>query len=164
MVMRRSARAAGSGTFTGSRVRLRGKRRCTATQSTASDASDKGDGRILGWLAALVIATHPHHHLHHGKHHFPPQPRCSRPVCVTRRVFGARWGTAWCIAYYESRHRLAARNGVNLGPWQINTTAHPWTNGYLLTHSWRYSARVAYRISHHGTNWTPWTTHRLCGV
>jgi hypothetical protein len=83
---------------------------------------------------------------------------------VTRRVFGRRWRSAWCVSYYESRHYLAARNGTNLGPWQINVTAHPWANPYRLTHSWRYSARVAYRISAGGRDWSAWTTHGLCGV
>jgi len=85
-------------------------------------------------------------------------------MATTRRVFGARWRVAWCISYYESRHVLGARNGANLGPWQINVTAHPWASPYLLTHSWRYSARVAYRISNGGRDWLAWTTHRLCGV
>jgi hypothetical protein len=79
-------------------------------------------------------------------------------------VFGARWRTAWCVSFYESRHTLGARNGANLGPWQINVYWHPWANGYRLTHSWLYSARVAYRISRRGTSWGPWSTHSLCGV
>lgn len=68
------------------------------------------------------------------------------------------------MSYYESRHTLNARNGANLGPWQINVTAHPWANGWKLTHSWRYSAIAASRISKHGTDWSAWTTHSLCGV
>lgn len=79
-------------------------------------------------------------------------------------MFGPRWRVAWCISYYESRHELAARNGVNLGPWQINVIAHPWVNAHLLVTSWRYSAKVAYRISDGGRDWLPWTTHGLCGV
>ncbi len=71
---------------------------------------------------------------------------------------------ARCIAYHESRYVLAARNGANLGPWQINVTAHPWVNAARLTRSWRYSARVAYRISAGGRDWSAWTTHTLCGV
>jgi hypothetical protein len=68
-----------------------------------------------------------------------------------------------CIARYESRWTLRARNGVNLGPWQINVAAHPWVRPWLLTHSWLYSARVAYRISDGGRDWSAWTTHTLCG-
>ena len=79
-------------------------------------------------------------------------------------MFGARWSTAWCIAYDESRRTLVARNGSNLGPWQINVTAHPWVKPWLLTHSWIYSAKVAYRISHGGTDWSAWPTASLCGV
>ena len=69
-----------------------------------------------------------------------------------------------CIARYESRWTLRARNGVNLGPWQINVTAHPWVSPWRLTHSWLYSARVAYSISGGGRDWSAWTTHALCGV
>lgn len=79
-------------------------------------------------------------------------------------MFGSRWRVAWCIAYAESRRTLSARNGANLGPWQINVTAHPWVNPWKLTHSWIYSAKVAYRISSGGTDWSAWTTHGLCGV
>jgi len=82
---------------------------------------------------------------------------------VTRHVFGGRARVAWCISYYESRHLLSARNGANLGPWQINVQAHPWADPYRLTHSWLYSARAASRISAHGADWSAWTTHRLCG-
>ena len=69
-----------------------------------------------------------------------------------------------CIARYESGWQLTATNGANLGPWQINVAAHPWASSYWLTHSWLYSARIAYRISRHGYDWSPWTTHDLCGV
>jgi len=79
-------------------------------------------------------------------------------------VFGGRAQVAWCISYFESRHRLDARNGSNLGPWQINVAAHPWADPWRLTHSWRYSARAAFRISDGGRNWQAWTTHSLCGV
>jgi hypothetical protein len=85
-------------------------------------------------------------------------------MTVTRRVFGGRWRAAWCVSFYESRHSLHARNGVNLGPWQINTVAHPWVDAQRLTRSWRYSAQTAFRISHGGRNWSAWTTHSMCGV
>ena len=62
-----------------------------------------------------------------------------------------------CIARYESRWTLRARNGANLGPWQINVVAHPWVRPWMLTHSWAYAARVAYRLSAGGTDWyTAW--------
>ena len=85
-------------------------------------------------------------------------------MAITRRVFGQRARVAWCVSYYESRHTLTARNGVNLGPWQISVYWHPWANAYRLTHSWIYSARAAYRISSGGRDWSAWTTHGLCGV
>lgn len=79
-------------------------------------------------------------------------------------MFGGRASVAWCIAFYESRHTLNARNGANLGPWQINVVSHPWVNAQRLTRSWRYSAKVAYRVSSGGTDWSAWTTHSLCRV
>jgi hypothetical protein len=76
---------------------------------------------------------------------------------VTRRIFGPRWRSAWCVTYYESRHTLSARNGSILGPWQISVRAHPWADPWRLTHSWWYSARAAYRISDGGRDWyTGW--------
>lgn len=83
-------------------------------------------------------------------------------VAVSRRVFHSRWRIAACIAWHESRDELAARNGPNLGPWQINIAAHPWANPYRLTHSWLYSARVAYHLSRGGRDWSPWTTAGSC--
>jgi hypothetical protein len=77
-------------------------------------------------------------------------------------VFHHRWHVAVCIAYYESRYVLAAVNGANRGPWQINVTAHPWSNASRLTRSWRYSAKVAYKISDRGRNWSAWSTANLC--
>lgn len=141
--------------------------------------SDKGDGGVLAWLAALVIllpfphppmVSHPHGkrstasaaHVRSVRRENGSGTRSA--VGTVRRVFGPRWRIAWCISFYESRHYLHARNGVNLGPWQISTTAHPWVNPWLLTHSWRYSARAAWRISEGGRSWGAWTTHNLCGA
>lgn len=81
---------------------------------------------------------------------------------VSKQMFGSGWQRAVCIAYYESRYVLAAVNGVNRGPWQINVAAHPWVNASRLTSSWRYSAKVAYRISDHGRDWSAWSTANLC--
>ena len=81
---------------------------------------------------------------------------------VSKRVFHGRWRIAVCIAYYESRYELGAVNGANRGPWQINVDAHPWVNASRLTSSWRYSAKVAYRISAGGTDWAAWSTASLC--
>jgi hypothetical protein len=93
------------------------------------------------------------------RHHRRPSP-----AAITKHIFGARWRTAWCISLYESHHYLHARNGANLGPWQVNVPAHPWADPWRLTHSWWYSARAAYRISGAGRDWSAWTTHGLCGV
>ena len=89
-----------------------------------------------------------------------PDPR--QAALVSKRVFGKRWRKAACISWHESRDELSARNGANLGPFQINVIAHPWANRYRLTHSWRYSARVAYRISSGGRDWSAWTTAGAC--
>lgn len=69
-----------------------------------------------------------------------------------------------CISWYESRWELAADNGVSVGPWQVAVYWHPWVNARRLKHSWLYAAKVAYRISDHGRDWSPWATHYLCGV
>jgi hypothetical protein len=61
-----------------------------------------------------------------------------------------------CIAYTESRYELAATNGVNVGPWQVNLQAHSWVRPWLIRHSWRYAAAVSWRLSGHGTNFQPW--------
>ena len=67
-----------------------------------------------------------------------------------------------CVAYTESRYELGATNGVNVGPWQVNLTAHPWVNGWRIRRSWRYAAAVSWRISDHGTYFAPWSPD--CGI
>ena len=135
----------------------------TAASSTRARRANNREGSgVVAWIAALVIALSPHHSLvRHPHSRFTPDYAAAERV--TRRVFGSRWRAAMCIARYESGYELAATNGVNLGPWQINVPAHPWVHPWLLTHSWRYSARVAYRISDGGRNWTAWTTAYHCG-
>jgi hypothetical protein len=91
-----------------------------------------------------------------------PQP--ARLAAISQHVFGARWRTAACIAHYESTDGAHLFNGVNLGPWQINVTAHPWVDRRRVVNDWWYSARVAWRVSGGGRDWSPWSTHRLCGV
>ena len=103
-------------------------------------------------LVALVLASSA----------FAGTPDPHRAAQVAKRVFGKRWRKAACISWHESRDELGARNGANLGPYQINVIAHPWANRYRLTHSWRYSARVAYRISSGGRDWSAWTTAGAC--
>src|SRR5690348_3427746 len=139
-----------------------GKRASIGTRSTGSD-SYLEDRDVLAWTLAFVIALTPQHS-QHRHHHSRFTPDRAAALRVSRLIFGSRSPVAVCIARYESRFVLSARNGSNLGPWQINVSAHPWANPWLLTHSWRYSARVAYRISDGGRNWSPWTTHALCGV
>ena len=117
---------------------------------------------MTAWIAAaIIILSHASSHHHRRDPRLPDRPSAVR---VSKRVFGRHWRAAVCIARFESRWTLRARNGVNLGPWQINTVAHPGVRAGRLTHSWLYSARVAYAVSSHGTDWTPWTTHGACGV
>lgn len=91
-----------------------------------------------------------------------PQP--ARLAQISRQVFGPRWRVAACIAHYESTDGAHLFNGVNLGPWQINVVAHPLVDRRLVVSDWVYSARVAYRISAGGTDWSAWGTHGDCGV
>jgi hypothetical protein len=91
-------------------------------------------------------------------------PQAARIAQISQRVFGPRWHTAACIAHYESTDGAHLYNGVNLGPWQINVAAHPWVDRKRVVSDWTYSAHVAYRISAGGRDWSPWSTHRLCGV
>jgi len=79
-------------------------------------------------------------------------------------VFGARANLALCIAHYESTDGRYLYNGSNLGPWQINVDAHRWVDRSRVVSDWLYSARVAYRISRGGRDWSPWAVHGLCGV
>jgi hypothetical protein len=91
-----------------------------------------------------------------------PQPE--RIARISRQVFGARWRVAACVAHFESTDGAHVINGPNLSPWQINTAAHTWVDGRRLLTDWLYAARVAYRISGGGRDWSPWTTHGLCGA
>lgn len=91
-----------------------------------------------------------------------PQP--ARIQHVAKRVFGPHWRAAACIAHYESTDGHDLYNGPSRGPWQINTAAHPWVNPHRLVTDWVYSARVAFRLSSGGRDWSAWTTHRMCGV
>lgn len=79
-------------------------------------------------------------------------------------MFGPRWRVAACIAHYESTDGAHLFNWPNLGPWQIDVLAHPWVNRIRVVSDWWYSARVAFRISDGGWNWSPWSTRGLCGV
>lgn len=67
-----------------------------------------------------------------------------------------------CVAYSESRYELAATNGVNVGPWQVNLTAHSWVDGGRIRQSWKYAAAVSWHLSGYGTDFHPWTPD--CGI
>ena len=79
-------------------------------------------------------------------------------------VFGARWRVAACIAHFESTDGAWLYNGSSLGPWQVDTRAHPWVDGPRMVRDWWYAARVAYRLSDGGRDWYIWSTHRMCGA
>lgn len=83
---------------------------------------------------------------------------------ISRQVFGPRWRVAACIAHYESTDGAWLHNGSNVGPWQISVYWHPQYNARRLAADWWYSARAAFVISHGGTDWHAWSTHRFCGV
>ena len=105
-------------------------------------------------LVAAVLAT--------PNHAKPGTPQPARIATISKAVFGRRWRVASCIAHYESTDGAYLRNGSSLGPWQIDTHAHPWVNGRRLLTDWLYAARVAYRLSRGGRDWHIWTTHVLC--
>jgi hypothetical protein len=90
------------------------------------------------------------------------QPQPTRIARISLAVFGPRAPLARCIAHYESTDGAHLYNGSNLGPWQINVTAHPWVNPRRVVTDWWYSARVAYRISAGGRDWSAWSTSRMC--
>lgn len=93
-----------------------------------------------------------------------PLSGAARIAQISREVFGSRARTAECIAHFESTDGAHLYNGSNLGPWQINVYAHPWVDSRRVVSDWLYSARVAYRISAGGTDWSAWSTHGDCGV
>ena len=112
---------------------------------------------ILAAATVLLLTTNAH-----GAVEGRPQPALI--ARISKHVFGPRWRTAACIAHYESTDGAHLVNGPNLGPWQINVAAHPWVNARRLITDWWYSARVAYRISDGGRDWSAWSTRSLCGV
>jgi len=92
-----------------------------------------------------------------------PQPALIAQI--SRQVFGQRWRAAACIAHYESTDGAHLVNGSNLGPWQSSAYWHPWIDRRRILVDWVYAARVAYRVSDGGRDWSAWpNTHRLCGV
>lgn len=91
-------------------------------------------------------------------------PRPTLLARISRDVFGSHARAAECIAHFESTDGAHLFNGSNLGPWQDNVGAHPWIDARRIVRDWRYAAKVTFRISRGGTDWSPWTTHGLCGV
>ena len=83
---------------------------------------------------------------------------------ISRAVFGPRAATAACIAHFESTDGAKLYNRPNLGPWQIDVDVHTWVSASRVVSDWWYAARVAYRLSRGGSDWSPWSTHGLCGV
>lgn len=99
-----------------------------------------------------------------------PSPRwrnCRTARCVpavVRHVFGPRAPYALRIVRCETGGTMSPRatgdGGTSLGIFQIHYTVHPWVNPSRLFDP-LYNARMAWRLSRHGTDWTPWTCHRL---
>lgn len=117
---------------------------------------------VVAVIAAVLVSLLPHPHAHRHSRHTPDR---AKAVAVNRRVFGWRWRTATCVTWNESNDELDPRhNNRSRGPFQVDPVAHPWVRSWWLTHSWLYSARVAFRISHGGRDWSAWSTHGLCGV
>jgi soluble lytic murein transglycosylase-like protein len=84
---------------------------------------------------------------------------------VTQHVFKAHWRTAYCIARYEStwNPRAISPGGGNYGLFQINVVHRGWADWSRILDPY-YNARIAYRLSHGGRNWSAWSTHGMCGV
>ena len=91
--------------------------------------------------------------------------RLSWAAYWTHRYFGYGWQAdlMLCIANRESHYTLGATHqnyptsyGVDYGPWQVNQPSHPWVDFYRIVRSWKYATAVAWRISAHGTNFSPW--------
>lgn len=138
--------------------------RSTAFVITAGAALYLVEGDVLRYLALIIAAaavlllTTNAHAAAAGR----PQPALI--ARISKQVFGPRWRVAACIAHYESTDGAHLYNGPNLGPWQINVAAHPWVNAWRVVTDWWYSARVAYRISDGGRDWSAWSTRGNCGA
>lgn len=138
--------------------------RFTASVFMAGAAPHLVEGDVLRYLALIIAAagvlllTTNSHAATQGR----PQPALI--ARISKQVFGPRWRVAACIAHYESTDGAHLYNGSNLGPWQVNVAAHRWVNARRVVADWWYAARVAFRISSGGRDWSPWSTRRLCGV
>ena len=101
--------------------------------------------------------------LHAPAVHSPYTPNPKAAIYWTHRYFhGAAAQLMLCVAHTESRYELAATNGVNVGPWQVNLLAHSWVNGRRIRSSWHYAAAVAWHLSGYGTDYSAWRPD--CGI
>lgn len=109
-------------------------------------------------LAALVIVL--------GRFYDEASAAPSKAVAwqVSEKVFGSHAGVAFCIAGWETgfTYSPTAVSPTNdHGLWQIHDGLRMY--GRAIYNVW-FNARIAYRMSHHGTDWSAWTTHWRCGV
>jgi LysM repeat protein len=91
-----------------------------------------------------------------GGHHLSGTLHCGGLEALWRSAGGASWAsvTAASIAMAESGGRQYATGSAGeRGYWQINPV-----NGALSTYDAYGNARAAVILSHHGTNWSAWTT------
>ena len=98
----------------------------------------------------------------------PAQAAGDIDLCVsvgrTAGFTGENLVVAVAVAMAESRCDPAARgvnpgHSIDRGLWQINDYYHPDVDD-ACAYDALCNARAAYRISDHGTDWTPWTTYR----
>jgi hypothetical protein len=76
---------------------------------------------------------------------------------VSRVVFGSHAPTAFCLAGYETGHTYwpGSHSPTNdHGEWQIHDGLRIY--GSRIYDIW-FNARVAYRMSNGGRDWSPWT-------
>jgi len=81
-------------------------------------------------------------------------------MALWRYEGGASWAaaTAACIAWHESSGRTWVISWTDdWGLWQIHDGGYAMLNPYA-------NARRAIYMSANGRNWSPWTTHWMCGV
>jgi len=87
---------------------------------------------------------------------FAGTPQPERLAVISQHVFGQYAPQFECIAHHESTDGANLYNYPNLGPWQIDVQAHAWVNVKRVVSDWWYSARIAWSISDHGQDFSPW--------
>ena len=138
--------------------------RSTAAVFAPAVALSFVEGDVLRYLAIILAAASVLLLTTTARAAMQGRPQPALIARISKQVFGPRWKTAACIAHYESTAGASLVNGPNLGPWQINVAAHPWANARRLLTDWWYAARVAFRISRGGRDWSAWSTRGLCGA